>query len=238
MGDHQKLHAFRLGRFPALIALAGVCKCPAGLPAVSSPDPQDNAASTLSRSFRRPEQIPSNEEKQTALREFMQAYGKAFPNNTVGDLRTFRYRLLVTHSCTQTLDFMLGNVSPTSEMLRAEDRDFGPKTQEFNSSTNVWAVRFTKDGAPTALSEEDLIFNFYGWNPATSPEAVAKAFVLPRENLRILGSFEAPDDITKARAYFVISETLYQGKTYGYVNISKIHFRRNRRLHGHFRKGG
>lgn len=152
----------------------------------------------------------------------MQIYASRFPNNTVRDLRLFRYRLLVTHSCIQTLKYMVADVSPTSEMLRVEEHDFGPKTEAFNPSTKVWTVRFTKDGEPPAHSEEDLIFNFYGWKPATSPEEITKAFLSPRENLRVLGSFEAPDDITKAPAYFVISETLYQGETYGYVNISKI----------------
>jgi hypothetical protein len=117
---------------------------------------------------------------------------------------------------------MLMHVSPESEMLRVKDRNFGPRTEEFDRETKVWTVWYRKDGETPALSEEDLIFNFYGWKPASSPEAVADAFTSPRENLLILGQFEAPDDITKAPAYFIVSETLYPGETYGYVNISKI----------------
>ncbi|MGC2161834.1 MAG: hypothetical protein WA634_08005 [Silvibacterium sp.] len=107
-------------------------------------------------------------------------------------------------------------------MLRVQNQDFGPKTQEFDTKTKVWTVYFRKDGEPPELSDEDLIFNFYSWEPATSPEVIAEAFISPRENLHILGKFEAPDEITKAPAYFIVSETLYPGETYGYVNISKI----------------
>jgi hypothetical protein len=220
MADNRKVNAFRLEKlFLPLLVLAGSYNiCPAGLPAGQ----QDDAASSLSRSFRCPEQLSSNEARQTALRDFIRIYANRFPNNNVRDMMLFRYRLLVTHSCIQTLKSMLTDVSPTSEMLRVEDRDFGPKTEDFDPETKVWTVRFTKDGEPPATSEEDLIFNFYGWRPAISPEVIAKAFIVPRENLRTLGGFEAPDDITKAPAFFVISETLYQGETYGYVNITKI----------------
>jgi len=206
----------------SLLVLAGLCVAPAGLPAATPTCSQDDANSPLFGSFRCPEEFTSNEAKQAAVRDFMQAYASRFPNNTVRDMLLFRYRLLVTHSCVQTLNYMLMHVSPDSEMLRVEDRDFGPKTVEFDRKTKVWTVWFRKDGKPPEVSDEDLIFNFYSWKPATSPEAIANAFVSPRENLHILGEFEAPDDITKAPAYFIVSETLYPGETYGYVNISKI----------------
>jgi hypothetical protein len=202
--------------------LAVLYLAPAGLPAATPTNSQDDAASPLLGSFRCPEEFTSKEAKEAALREFMQAYAGRFPNNNIRDMMLFRYRLLVAHSCLQTLNYMFTHVSPTSEMLRVKDRDFGPKTEEFDRKTKVWTVRFRKDGEPPGLSEEDLIFNFYGWKPATSPEAIAKAFISPRENLHILGKFEAPDDITKAPAYFIVSETLYPGETYGYLNISKI----------------
>ena len=134
----------------------------------------------------------------------------------------FRYRLLVSHGCTRTLAFILGHIAPRSEMLRVANRDFGPKTEEFDPKTKVWTVRFNKDGLPSSQSEESLLFNFYGWNPPVSPEVIANAFVTPREDLHILGKFGAPDEITKARAYFIVSETLYPGEKYGYLNISKI----------------
>jgi hypothetical protein len=223
MAYHRNPYAFRVKKlFQTVILLTGICICPAGLLAVISPDQEDEAASSLSRVFRCPEQFTSNDAKQAAVGEFIQIYARLFPNNNIRDMMLFRYRLLVTHSCIQTLKSMLTDVSPASEMLRVEDRDFGPKTEEFDPETKIWTVRFAKDGEPTALSEEDLIFNFYGWKPATSPKVIANAFIRPRENLHILGRFEAPDEITKAPTYFIVSETLYPGETYGYVNISKI----------------
>jgi hypothetical protein len=152
----------------------------------------------------------------------MLAYAGQFPNNNVRDMMLFRYRLLVAHSCVQTLKSMLAEVSPLSEMLRVENRDFGPKTEELDPKTKVLTIWFRKNGEPPGLSDEDLILNFYGWKPPTSPEAIARAFINPRENLHILGKFTAPDDITRGPAYFIVSETLYPGETYGYVNITKI----------------
>ena len=105
-------------------------------------------------------------------------------------------------------------------MLRVGNQDFGPKTQEFDPSTKVWTVWFRKDGEPPALSDEDLIFNFYGREP--SSEIIAQAFVSPRENLHIIAKFKAPDEVTKVPACFIISETLYPGEHYGYLNITKI----------------
>ena len=173
-------------------------------------------------SFQCPEALTSNEAKQAALREFIRAYAGQFPNNNVRDMTLFRYRLLVAHSCIQTLKSMLAAIDPLSEMLRIEDRDFGPETEEFNPKTKVWTVWFRKNGEPPGLSDEDLILNFYGWKPPTSAEVIAKAFINPRENLHILVKFTAPDDITREPAYFIVSETLYPGETHGYVNISKI----------------
>ena len=164
----------------------------------------------------------SNEEKQAALREFMQVYASQFPNNNVRDMMLFRHRLLVAHSCIQTLKSMLAAVSPLSEMLRIEERDFGPKTEEFDPKTKVLTIWFRKNGEPPGLSNEDLILNFYGWKPPTSPEVIAGAFINPRENLHILYKFTAPDDVTRVPAYFIASEALYPGETYGYVNITKI----------------
>ena len=72
------------------------------------------------------------------------------------------------------------------------------------------------------LSDEELILSFYGWKPPTSPDVIARAFINPRENLHILAKFRAPDDITREPAYFIVSKTFYRGKTYGYINVSKI----------------
>jgi hypothetical protein len=199
--------------------LMGICCADAALWAAP---PLDDAASRISNSFRCPEELRSQEAKEASLHEFMEAYRRDFPDKTVGDLMRFRYRLLVSHACTQTLAFMLEDVDPLSEMLRVANRDFGPRTEEFDPKTKVWTVRFNKDGLPPSQSEESLLFNFYGWNPPVSPEAIANAFISPREDLHILGKFGAPDEITKARAYFIVSETLYPGEKYGYLNISKI----------------
>lgn len=173
-------------------------------------------------SFQCPEVFSSNEAKQAALQEFTRAYAGQFPNNNVRDMMLFRYRLLVAHSCVQTLKSMLAAVSPLSEMLRIEDGDFGPKTEEFDPKTKVLTIWFRKNGDPPGLSDEDLILNFYGWKPPTSPDAIASAFINPRENLHIVAKFKAPDDITREPAYFIVSQTLYPGETYGYINISKI----------------
>jgi hypothetical protein len=205
----------------SLIALSGLLASSASSWAARPASPQDDAAAQLSRSFRCPEDYFSDNEKRAAVLEFMQAYAARFPNNNVRDLMLFRYHLLVTHSCIQTLNFMLTDVDPIAEMLRLDNQDFGPKTEEYHPKTTVWTVWFRKDGQPPALSESSLIFNFYGW-PGPSPESIATAFISPRQNLSIIGKFEAPDNLTKKPAYFIVSETLYPDENYGYVNITKI----------------
>jgi hypothetical protein len=184
--------------------------------------PQADDGSTLSKSFRCPEEFTTDDLKKAALKEFIRAYAAQYPNNNVRDLMIFRYRLLVAHSCVQTLKSMLKDIDPLGQMLRVENHDFGPKTQEFDPKTKVWTIFFRKDGEPPEFADQDLILNFYGWNPATSPEAIAKAFIQPREGLNILGDFEAPDDLTKAPAFFIVSETIYPGDKYGFVNLSKM----------------
>lgn len=211
-----------MGFLLTALVLAGWNIDPSGSLAAPPAHPQEDAAPTLSRSFRCPEELTSNDAKQAALQEFMQSYTNRFPNNTVRDMMLFRYRLLVAHSCVQTLSLMLAYVSPVTEMLRVGDGDFGPKTVEFDRKTKVWTVWFRKDGEPPPLSAANLIFNFYSWKPATSAEAIANAFVHPRENVLVLGKFQAPDDVTKTPAYFIVSEALYPGETYGWVNVSKI----------------
>ena len=219
----QRPSAFRLKRLLRyLFTLGGLCVAPAILPAAAPASPQDGVSAPHWGSFQCPEELSSNEAKQSALQEFTRAYAGQFPNNTVRDMMLFRYRLLVAHSCVQTLKSMLAAVSPLSEMLRVEDGDFGPKTEEFDPKTKVLTIYFRKNGEPAGLSEEDLILNFYGWKPPMSPEAIARAFISPRKSLHILGKFTAPDDLTRVPAYFIVSQTLYPGKTYGYVNISKI----------------
>jgi hypothetical protein len=183
--------------------------------------PQQGSEAALSKAFQCPESYGSPEAKQAALRDFIQSYSATLPNNNTRDLMLFRYRLLVAHSCIETLNSMLGDVGPLSEMLRFQGQDFGPRTEEHDSNTNVWTVWFRKDGEPAQLSEADLILNFYGW-PGPSPDRVAEAFVRPRPDIRVLGQFEAPDELTKAPAFFIVSQTQYPDEDHGYVNISKI----------------
>ncbi len=205
----------------SLMALTGLLASSATSRAATPAGSQDDAAAQLSRSFRCPEDYSSDSEKKAALHEFMQAYAARFPNNNARDLLLFRYRLLVTHSCVQALNSMLADVGPISEMLHLDNQDFGPKTEEYDPKTTVWTVWFRKDGQTPALSESDLIFNFYGW-PGPSPESIATTFITPRPNVNILWKFEAPDNLTKKPAYIIVSETLYTDENYGYVNITKI----------------
>ena len=114
------------------------------------------------------------------------------------------------------------SVSPHSTTISFNQREYGPKTEKFNPETRVWTVRFSKDGKPPGQTEKELIFNFYGWNPATFPKQIAEAYIGRRDNVKILGKFQAPDDVTKLPAYFIVSETLYPGEPGGFVNISKI----------------
>jgi hypothetical protein len=111
---------------------------------------------------------------------------------------------------------------PRSTTISFNQREYGPKTEKFNPAPRVWTVRFSKDGKPPGQTEEELIFNFYGWKAATSPMQIAEAYIGRRDNVKILGKFQAPDDVTKLPAYFIVSETLYPGEPGGFVNISKI----------------
>ena len=207
---------------------------PEGAPAVAQPAAQPaltegvpaavehHNTTDLSTTFQCPEDYPSVEAKQSALGNFLQAYAAQFPNATDHDVMLYRYRLLVAHSCNQTLEYMLAHLSPTTEMLRFQNQDYGPKTEEFDPTTKVWSVFYVKDGEKPNVAKEELIFNFYGWEPPTSPESIAKAFMNRSDAGKILGKFGAPDDITKSLAYFVTSETTYPDQPFAYVNISKI----------------
>jgi len=117
---------------------------------------------------------------------------------------------------------MLGHVSPVTEMLRFQNRDYGPKTEEFDATTKIWTVYYMENGERPDLAEEELILNFYGWEPPRSPESIAEAFINRSDNVRTLWKFKAPDDLTKAVAYFFLSESAYPKQLYAYANISKI----------------
>jgi hypothetical protein len=205
----------------AALVFMGFTLAPVLLVALPPANTTQDREATLSKSFRCPEEYPSDGAKRSALHEFMRNYAAQFPNNSVRNMMLLRYRLLVEHSCIQTLNSMLADVSPVSEMLRFQTQDFGPKTEEYDSETLVWTAWFRMDGQPPQFSNADLIFNFYGW-PGPSPDSVAKAYVRPRQYLHLIGQFQAPDEVTRETAFFIVSQTLYPDETYGYVNISKI----------------
>lgn len=163
----------------------------------------------------------SDAAKRASLQEFIKSYTTRFPQKDVRDIMIARYRLLVAHSCIETLKSMLAHVAPVSVMLRFNGQDFGPRTEEYDPDTDVWTVWFRKDGDPPALSVEDLIFNFYR-SPGVTPEGMANAFASPRPHFKVLGEFQAPDELTKRPAFFIVSQTLYSDESYGYVDVSKI----------------
>jgi hypothetical protein len=179
-------------------------------------------ADDISESFRCPETLSSTSEKEAALRKFMETYQRLHPEKTVRDLMVDRYRLLVSHSCRQTLEHMTSHITPTTEILRFDGHDFGLDTTEFDSKTHVWTVYFDSVGPPNQEHSDELILNFYSWKPASAPADVAAAFVAPRENMQIIWKFAAPDDVTKELSYFVVLLNTPPGKSYGYLNVTKI----------------
>jgi hypothetical protein len=205
-----------------LFMISGLCLAPLFFVKPALGAVQDQSQAEISKSFHCPETYPSNEAKRAALMEFLQEYASKFPNSNVRDVMVFRYRLLVAHSCIQTLKSMLTNVGPTTEMLSLRGGDYGPKTEEYDSSTQVWTAFFRRNGEPPDLSNEDLIFNFYGWSPGTSSDKIAHRFLARHDNVQILGNMVAPDEVTKVPSYFIISETQFPGEPYVYLNISKI----------------
>jgi hypothetical protein len=207
----------------AAVALAGFSLASTNLLASPPGEHGDqNKASDLSSSFQCPEDFASAEAKDAELKKFLRAYVAAFPSDTIHDLMRYRYRLLVSHSCSSTLQYMLGHVSPTTDMLLFNGNSYGPKTEEFDPTTKVWTEYYTRNGEAPEIPEEELIFNFYGWDPATSADAIAKAFINRGDSVKILAKFAAPDDLTRTLAYTIVSETPHPGRSYSYVNVTKI----------------
>ena len=169
-----------------------------------------------------PETLPSDAARKAAVGDFVRGYAQQHPNNTVREAMIARYRLLTEHSCLQTLKSMLTSVIPLTQMLSFENATYGPRTEEFDHQSAVLTLFFRKDAEPPELSPQDLIFNFYGWQPRATPRAVAEAFLQPRENTTLLGKFEAPDESTKKPAYFLVSQTAYPEDKFAYVNLTKV----------------
>jgi hypothetical protein len=189
-----------------------------GNAAVTAPDP--------AASFRCPEDYPSSEAAKAALDEFVKAYAAKFPDKTINDFAAYRYQLLASHSCTKTLqnlhDGFLADITPATATINFNQHQFGPRDEEFDPATKVWTEYFDGKSAGDAGPDEELIFNFYGWRPPVSATSIAETYINRRDNIQILGKFQAPDEGTKAPAYFIVSETTFKKKPYGYLNIGKV----------------
>jgi hypothetical protein len=203
------------------------------LPVVAQNPPASAPLAAIASSFRCPEELPSDEARKEAVDSFTRQYAAAFPGKTVADLSQFRYQLLVSHHCTQTLANIRTSVSPatptispTTQTFAFEGHSYGPRAEDFDPATGVWTVRFRSDGIShtqaTSTPPNEILLNFYGWHPATDPKDIAEAYIAPRPNIRILGKFQAPDDLTKRPAFFILSESIYPGEPDAFVNISEI----------------
>jgi hypothetical protein len=117
--------------------LTGFFLSPSTLHAGVAGNAQDETPGRYFANFPCPEEYSSTQAKQAALQDFIRQYSIAFPDNNIRDMMLFRYRLLVAHSCIQTLKSMLSDVSPLSEMLLLRNRDYGPRSEEFDPETRV-----------------------------------------------------------------------------------------------------
>jgi len=107
---------------------------------------QQLSSDTLSSSFICPEDL-SVHDLPDVYAKFISDYQKLYPNSTVAQMMTYRFRLLVSHSCNQSLENQLQNVDPVySPMLRFTGKDFGPQTLEFSSDTKVWTAYYPLGG--------------------------------------------------------------------------------------------
>lgn len=186
-------------------------------------------SNNLSDSFACPESYSSPQDQTNAVAKFISDYSKTSPNATVGDMYTYRYNLLVSHSCDKTLANMLQNVTPLDQMLRLEGKDFGPQKIEFTKDTGVLSSYFTLKGQGLENPDEELIFNFYlqnVWaNGAISAEHVAQVVAdsYGQSNTsEVIYKFTAPDTITKNPDFFIFSDITYPDQGYGYLYVTKI----------------
>lgn len=183
----------------------------------------------LVSSFKCPEYYLTEQEKLDAIAKFISDYTKLFPTATVGEIYTARYHFLVSHSCAITLEKMLEDVQPSSQMLNFLGKDFGPQITEFSNDTKVWSSYFTLNGQGLDNPDEELIFNFYlenVWASKTiSAEQVARGVAdsfSQSDNSNVINKFTAPDAITKKPTYFIFSEIIYPDQNYAYLYIIKI----------------
>lgn len=116
----------------------------------------------------------------------------------------------------------LSHISAATAVITFSGETYSRQEKEYDSKTRVWTVYFDPSSAAPGSTGRGLIFNFYGWNPPSSPLAVAQAWVSQGGDLHTIFKFQAPDDVTKAPAYFIFSETMRISRGYGYANISKV----------------
>lgn len=198
----------------ALIALEQA-KCTFGQAANSS-------GPKIAKMFPCPEQLTSDTERRESLDSFLKAYTAQNPNASVRDAMLARDQLLVSNHCTQALDYMLGHISAIAQMLRFNDRSYDRAETEFDASTHVWTVYFDPENVQPDLADRGLIINFYNWNPPSSAADIAQALGENRGSTTSIYKFQAPDEITKLPAYFIVSEAIHADRGYGYANISKV----------------
>jgi hypothetical protein len=186
---------------------------------------QQPSSDSLSSSFTCPEVLQA-QDLPDAYAKFISSYQKLYPSSTVGQMFTYRYRLLVSNSCNQSLENMLQNVDPVySPMIRFVGKDFGPQTIEFSKDTKVWTAYYPLDGQGPADPDEELIFNFYLKNIWTNGSITAKDAAdnyVQNSNTDIIYKFTAPDTITKNAAYSIYSDKIYPQQNYAYIYVTKI----------------
>jgi hypothetical protein len=143
----------------------------------------------------------------------------------VGDMESFRYQLLVSHTCNTTLENELHDVAPIDTMLRFNGESFGPETTQFDNGTDVWSTYFALNGESLSSPDEELIFNFYLQNVWATSTVTAEevATTLVQNSAETIDyKFTAPDSATKLPDYFVYSDITYPQQNYGYIYITKI----------------
>ena len=180
-------------------------------------------------SFACPESYTSPQDQTNAVAKFISDYSKTSPNATVADMYTYRYHLLVSHSCNKTLVNILQNVTTLDQLLRFEVKDFGPQKTEFTKDTGVLSSYFTLNGQGLENPDEELIFNFYlqdVWaKGAISAEHVAQVVADSygqSDTSQVIYKFTAPDTATKKPDFFIFSDITYPDQGYGYLYVTKI----------------
>jgi len=114
------------------------------------------------------------------------------------------------------------NVSPHTQVLFFDNKNFKKVETEFDPNTKVWSAYYTLNEQSPVDPEEEFILNFYlnnVWTANITAEGVARTFL--NANLNIIGSpFVAPDNLTRKPAYIVVFTT--KKENHSYLNITKV----------------